>query len=267
MGEGPKIVKEIRRTIETRPPPPVAQLEGLNLSDWDLSDDWPELYISHSCFHKMISHCIDYMDRQVEVMGLILGDIFQWRNRVYTVAEDAVAADAEDSTATSVRFGAKGLEEVARALNEMEYEYLIVGWYHSHPGFTSFLSEKDLETQKKNFNKPYHTTIVIDPVNRQFRSYKVLENEYVEKRFQLYEESALERETTARRREEIMSYIEALIERQVKPRRHTPPTVIPGDAAQLPLTTHLSPEVRETIEEDIKRMIEEHQRAVGRRVR
>ncbi|MEM2977491.1 MAG: hypothetical protein QXW06_07570, partial [Thermoplasmata archaeon] len=126
-------------------------------------------------------------------------------------------------------------------------------------------SENDLETQKKNFNKPYHTTIVIDPVNRQFRAYKVIENEYVEKRFQLYEESALEKEVTARRREEIMNYIEALIERQVSPRKHTRPVVVPGGHAEPPHTSRLSPEVRQAIEEDIRRLIEEHQRALKKR--
>ncbi|MBM4248575.1 MAG: hypothetical protein FJ149_03925 [Euryarchaeota archaeon] len=264
MPEAPKIIKEIRRAVEARPPPEAIQLDGVDLAEWDLTDDWVELYISHNCFQKMVNHCNAYRDEAMEVMGLLLGDVFQWRNRIYTVAEDTVAADVEDSTATSVRFGNRGLDEVARALDEMEYEYLIVGWYHSHPGFTTFLSDKDLETQKKNFSKPFHATIVIDPVNRQFRSYKVIDDQYIEKRFLLYEESALERELSDRRRLEIMAYLASLVRKgPAGGERQAAPAVPNPKAAD---TSHrLSMEVRQAIQTDIQRMIDERNRQLERR--
>jgi len=256
MPEAPRIIKEIRKSVEARPPPEAIQLDGIDLAEWDLTDDWVELYISHTCFQKMVNHCNAFRDEAIEVMGLLLGDVFQWRNRIYTVAEDTVAADIEDSTATSVRFGSHGLEEVARALDEMEYEYLIVGWYHSHPGFTTFLSDKDMETQKKNFNKPFHATIVIDPVNKQFRSYKVIENQYIEKRYLLYEESSLERELTAKRRKEILTYLDALVQRQVGPGERAGPLVVPGSRSGRDTSNRLPADVRQAIEEDIRRMEE-----------
>ena len=261
MAEPPRIVKEIRKPVEPRPPPESAQLDGIDLSEWDLSDEVVELYISFSCFQKMIDHCMAHMGEQEEVMGLLLGDVFQWKNRIYTVAEDTVAADAEDSTATSVRFGTAGLDEVARALDEVDYEYLIVGWYHSHPGFTTFLSEKDLETQKKNFNKPYHATIVIDPVNRQFRSYKVTDDRYIEKKFSLFEQSPLERDLTEKRRQQILAYIDELVSRHLNPGEHPAPPEVPGEGQRVAMRTRLPEEVRQTIETDIKRMIEEHRKA------
>ena len=261
MGESPKIIKEIRKEIKVRPPPGIPKLNGLDLNDWDLTDDWTELFISHNCIQKMVSHCDSWRDKQIEVMGLIIGDIFQWRNRVYTIAEDTVAAEIEDSTATSVKFGIQGLQEVATALNNMEYEYMLVGWYHSHPGFTCFLSEKDLETQKRTFNKPYHATIVIDPISRQFRSYKVIEDEYIEKRYQLFAESEIEKELSTKKRKELMSYIDALVQRQTRPKgQHGEPTLVPTVAADPAPGTNLPPEVRSTLEADIKKMIEEHQK-------
>lgn len=259
MAEPPKIVKEIRKSVEQRPPPAPAHLDGIDISEWDMSDERVELYISYSCLQKMIAHCNAHLGEQEEVMGLLLGDVFQWKNEVYTMAEDTVAADAEDSTATSVRFGTEGLDEVARALDELEYEYLIVGWYHSHPGFTTFLSEKDLETQKKNFNKPFHATIVIDPVNKQFRSYKVVDDRYIEKKYMLYEQSPLEREMTEKRRTEILAYIDALVQRQLSPGEHPAPLVVPGERGAT--RNRLPEDVRQTIESDIKRMIDEHRKA------
>jgi proteasome lid subunit RPN8/RPN11 len=261
MAEPPRIVKEIRKPVEPRPPPDFPQFDGVDLSEWDLSDEAVELYISFSCFQKMVDHCISRMNDQEEVMGLLLGDVFQWKTRIYTVAEDTVASDAEDSTATSVRFGAAGLDEVARTLDEMDYEYLIVGWYHSHPGFTTFLSEKDLETQKKNFNKPFHATIVIDPVNRQFRSYKVIEDRYIEKRFSLFEQSPMERELTQKRREEIFAYIEEMVQRHMNPGMIDAQPKAPGETEKTSARTRLPEEVRQTIEKDIQRMIDKHNKA------
>jgi proteasome lid subunit RPN8/RPN11 len=259
MPEGPRIVKEIRRAVESRPPPEAVQLDGIDLSEWDLTDDRVELYISQTCFQKMVNHCNAFREEAIEVMGLLLGDVFQWRNHVYTVAEDTVAADAEDSTATSVRFGNKGLEEVARALDEMQYDYLIVGWYHSHPGFTTFLSDKDLDTHKKNFSKPFHATIVIDPVNRQFRSYKVSDNQYIEKRYMIYEESALERDLTAKRKAEVMAYLDSLVERRGPSGERIAAPAAPNPKADD--TSHRLPmEVRQAVQTDIQRMIEEQDR-------
>jgi proteasome lid subunit RPN8/RPN11 len=259
MPEAPKIIKEIRRSVEARPPPESVQLDGIELSEWDMTDDWVELYISHTCFQKMVNHCNAFREEAVEVMGLLLGDVFQWRNRIYTVAEDTVAAEAEDSSATSVRFGSKGLDEVARALDEVEYEYLIVGWYHSHPGFTTFLSDKDLETQKKNFNKPFHATIVIDPVNKQFRSYKVIDNQYIEKRFLIYEESALERDLTAKRRSEVMNYLDTLVQKKGGSGERPAPLKVPNPKA-VDTSSRLPMEVREAVQTDIQRMIDEQDR-------
>ena len=260
MPEAPKIVKEIRRQVESRPPPEAVQLDGIDLSEWDLTDERVELYISQTCFQKMVNHCNAFREEAIEVMGLLLGDVFQWRNHVYTVAEDTVAADAEDSTATSVRFGNTGLDEVARALDEMQYEYLIVGWYHSHPGFTTFLSDMDLETQKKNFSKPYHATIVIDPVNKQFRSYKVVDDRCVEKRFSLFEQSPMERELTEKRRKEILAYIDEVVQTHFKPPGQDATRVAAGPVERAASRTRLPESVRQTIEEDIKQIVDRHKR-------
>jgi len=152
------------------------------------------------------------------------------------------------------------LDEVAKTLDEMDYEYLIVGWYHSHPGFTTFLSEKDLETQKKNFSKPYHATIVIDPVNKQFRSYKVVDDRCVEKRFSLFEQSPMERELTEKRRKEILAYIDEVVQTHFKPPGQDATRVAAGPVERAASRTRLPDSVRQTIEEDIKQIVDRHKR-------
>ncbi|MCK4780659.1 MAG: Mov34/MPN/PAD-1 family protein, partial [Candidatus Lokiarchaeota archaeon] len=39
----------------------------------------------------------------------------------------------------------------------------IVGWWHSHPGFSCFLSHTDLKTQEYFFPESYQVALVVDP--------------------------------------------------------------------------------------------------------
>ncbi|UCE45194.1 MAG: hypothetical protein JSU93_07430 [Methanobacteriota archaeon] len=54
------------------------------------------------------------------------------------------------------------------------FSYAIMGWYHSHPGHTCFMSKTDLSTQRVMFTQPYHCALVIDPVNREIEAFKLL---------------------------------------------------------------------------------------------
>jgi len=40
---------------------------------------------------------------------------------------------------------------------------VIVGWYHTHPGWTIFLSEWDLFIHRSFFKDPWQFALVIDP--------------------------------------------------------------------------------------------------------
>lgn len=53
-----------------------------------------------------------------------------------------------------------------RIWDELEHKRLIiVGWYHTHPGFGIFLSGTDVRTCKTYYNNPYQIAVVIDPIN------------------------------------------------------------------------------------------------------
>ena len=253
MSDRPRIVAERKRRAREMKPP-----QEFLIHEWGKPYAGIDVYISQVAFDKMMSQCASYAKRHLEALGYLVGDYCRWKNKEYTIVEDAVTSDLE-TTSVSVHFQA--FEKAFDQLDKIDFDYVIVGWYHSHPGFTTFLSEKDLETQKKNFNKPYHATIVIDPVNRQFRSYKVIDDRYMEKKFSLFEQSPMERELTDKRRKEILTYIDKLVMRHLNPGENPEPLDVPGEGHRVAMRTRLPEEVRQTIETDIKRMIEEHRRA------
>ncbi|MEM2900842.1 MAG: hypothetical protein QXT63_08635, partial [Thermoplasmata archaeon] len=81
--------------------------------------------------------------------------------------------------------------ELMKELDKIKFDYILVGWYHSHPGHTSFLSVTDLETQRKQFNKPYQVALVIDPINKEMKAFKLWEYNYVEITYKICPDSML----------------------------------------------------------------------------
>ncbi|MDQ1371328.1 MAG: proteasome regulatory subunit [Candidatus Thermoplasmatota archaeon] len=189
----PKIVRETRRRPVERAPPP---RDSLAPHEW-LSDESRaeyekvlasghpfELYVSRHAEATMRSHAQAEAPRRLEVMGFMLGDVCSWRGRAYATVRDVVTTDL-DSTQSKVRFDRDALPKLFGGLDGTGFDYIIVGWYHSHPGHTCFMSRTDLETQRTMFDQPYHAALVIDPLNEDFKAFKLSGAGYEEVPFAL----------------------------------------------------------------------------------
>jgi hypothetical protein len=64
-----------------------------------------------------------------------------------------------------VTFTHEAWNEVHREMDAKFTDRDIVGWYHSHPNFGIFLSDRDCFIQEHFFNGPGHIAYVVDPVN------------------------------------------------------------------------------------------------------
>ena len=98
----------------------------------------------------------------MEVMGLMLGDFID----DYTVRVVDVFAMPQSGTGVSVEavdpvFQTKMLD----MLRQTDRPEMVVGWYHSHPGFGPWLSSVDINTQMsfEQLNKRA-VAVVIDPI-------------------------------------------------------------------------------------------------------
>jgi proteasome lid subunit RPN8/RPN11 len=85
-----------------------------------------------------------------------------------------------------VKFDSSGFEKLFEKLDCAGFDYVIVGWYHSHPGYGCFMSAVDLQTQSDMFREKYHVAIVIDPVNLDFRGYRLSAGRLYEKSFKVF---------------------------------------------------------------------------------
>merc|ERR1711893_361274 len=117
-----------------QPPPP---------SDAPVVDTQEQVYISSLALLKMLKH--GRAGVPMEVMGLMLGEYVD----EYTVKVVDVFAMPQSGTGVSVEavdpvFQAKMLD----MLKQTGRPEMVVGWYHSHPGFGCWLSGVDINTQQ-----------------------------------------------------------------------------------------------------------------------
>jgi proteasome lid subunit RPN8/RPN11 len=194
----PRIVRETRRPIEEKEPP---GYPALSPHDWLSGDSIAlytevvesgkpfDVYLSATAEKKIRLQAEKEAPRRLEVMGFLLGEVREWKCHKYVVVRDIVTTELKSSS-SKVRFDPKGFPRLFGNLDESGFDYVLVGWYHSHPGHTCFLSRTDLETQRRMFDQPYHTAIVIDPVNQDMKAFRLSGNGYDEVSFAIFEGEA-----------------------------------------------------------------------------
>ncbi|KAK3248456.1 multicatalytic endopeptidase [Cymbomonas tetramitiformis] len=133
---------------------------GAPPADAPLVDTSEQVYISSLALLKMLKH--GRAGVPMEVMGLMLGEFVD----DYTVRVTDVFAMPQSGTGVSVEavdpvFQTKMLD----MLKQTGRPEMVVGWYHSHPGFGCWLSGVDINTQQ-SFEQlnPRAVAVVVDPI-------------------------------------------------------------------------------------------------------
>jgi len=133
---------------------------GMPNPDANLPDTAETTHISSLALLKMLKH--GRAGVPMEVMGLMLGDFVD----DYTVQVVDVFAMPQSGTGVSVEavdpvFQTKMLE----MLKQTNRPQMVVGWYHSHPGFGCWLSGVDVNTQQsfEQLNRRA-VAVVVDPI-------------------------------------------------------------------------------------------------------
>jgi proteasome lid subunit RPN8/RPN11 len=101
-----------------------------------------------------------------EVGGLLIGEVFSWEGTLYVDIRVALSGERTQAGPTHVTFTADTWAALLRR-QEREYPGLwVVGWYHSHPRMSVFLSDMDLGLHRGFFSQPWHVALVINAQDR-----------------------------------------------------------------------------------------------------
>jgi proteasome lid subunit RPN8/RPN11 len=168
---GARVVGQSRRPVRTAPPPAgdgalpwrEAPLHG-GTPHAGPAGGVPPLFIVEGIARAIDAHVRDRADAGEEALGLLIGDwALDGEGAAYTVALDAPTGELA-GTRVSVRFRPEGLAQVATELDTLDYDHLVVGWYHSHLDLGCFMSDVDLRTQRAGFPHAHQVAVVIDAV-------------------------------------------------------------------------------------------------------
>uniref|UniRef100_A0ACD6ADA8 Uncharacterized protein n=1 Tax=Avena sativa TaxID=4498 RepID=A0ACD6ADA8_AVESA len=128
--------------------------------DTPLPDSSEQIYISPLALLKMLKHARSGVP--MEVMGLMLGEFVD----EYTVTVVDVFAMPQSGTGVSVEAVDHAFQtNMMDMLRQAGRPEMVVGWYHSHPGFGCWLSGTDMHTQQ-SFEQlnPRAVAVVVDPI-------------------------------------------------------------------------------------------------------
>lgn len=134
-------------------------------------------------YENIIKHIIRLCkNSDLEICGYLSGNIYQWKKDLYVVIEEhlfiegAVQSEQYSTSPLEGELGQYGdkLEELKKTKKNENLR--IVGWWHSHPGFTCFLSSTDIETQRAIFPLSYQVALVVDPVNDELAFFTLEDN-------------------------------------------------------------------------------------------
>jgi proteasome lid subunit RPN8/RPN11 len=127
------------------------------------------VFISEPAYQAMWGHARETLaegDTIREVGGILVGLVYRDEAGPYLEVKAAIAAEHTRSEGTEVAFTPETWAQVNRVKDSRYPEDRIVGWYHTHPRFGIFLSERDRFVHRHSFPQPWAAAYVIDPVQR-----------------------------------------------------------------------------------------------------
>ncbi|KAF8529061.1 JAB1/Mov34/MPN/PAD-1 ubiquitin protease-domain-containing protein [Hysterangium stoloniferum] len=128
--------------------------------DHQIPDNGEVIHISSLALLKMLKH--GRAGVPMEVMGLMLGEFVD----EYTVQVIDVFAMPQSGTTVTVESVDHVFQQrMAEMLKQTGRTEMVVGWYHSHPGFGCWLSSVDINTQQsfESLNSR-SVAVVVDPI-------------------------------------------------------------------------------------------------------
>ena len=130
----------------------------------EIDPDNLPIYVDLDVMRDMEAHA--HTNKRVELGGVMLGkQCVDDDGKPFVVVTDSLRARHYEATRGSFKFTHETWSQITGERNRFHPELEMVGWYHTHPGWTVFLSPMDLFICNNFFNRPLDVALVIDPCN------------------------------------------------------------------------------------------------------
>jgi len=133
------------------------------------------VFISEKAFDRATTRGGD--DTTREVGGILVGEVCRDEAGPYVRVDTTIDALHAEEKGTELTFTHATWDHIHKEMDERHKDKRILGWYHTHPGFGIFLSDRDQFIHKSFFNLPYQIALVYDPKSREHGVFAWQENE------------------------------------------------------------------------------------------
>ena len=122
------------------------------------------VHMDYEAFNQAYEHAKNNVP--YEIGGFVMGYVGRWKNEYYLRIKKVIPVKSK-STYVTVEFLSSDVGQTVSEINKIKtkYGYYILGWYHSHPGYTCKPSRLDLRSHITYFREPYQVGLIIDPLN------------------------------------------------------------------------------------------------------
>lgn len=116
-------------------------------------------------------------DTTREIGGVLVGEVLKDDAGTYLKIDTTVDALHAEEKGAELTFTHATWEHINKEMDTKHKGKKVVGWYHTHPGFGVFLSDRDQFIQKSFFNLPFQVAFVYDPKTKEHGMFTWHDNE------------------------------------------------------------------------------------------
>lgn len=102
----------------------------------------------------------------VEICGVLVGGWSSDADGPYASITQYIRCDGATQKFAEVTFTHDSWAQINKEMDSKYQDLRIIGWYHSHPNFGIFLSDRDGFIQQNFFSGPGQIAMVVDPVRK-----------------------------------------------------------------------------------------------------
>jgi proteasome lid subunit RPN8/RPN11 len=139
--------------------------EGLRTTAFPRVSQGFRVYVAEKAFDHATGRGDAHPDR--EVGGILVGEVCRDDSGPYVRVDATIDALHADEQGTELTFTHATWEHINKEMDSRHAGKKIVGWYHTHPGFGVFLSDRDVFIHRSFFNLPHQIALVYDPKSRE----------------------------------------------------------------------------------------------------
>ena len=133
------------------------------------------VFVAEEAFDRAVERGTN--DTSREIGGVLVGEVLKDDAGPYLKIETTVDALHADEKGAELTFTHATWEHINKEMDTKHKGKKVVGWYHTHPGFGVFLSDRDQFIHKSFFNLPFQVAFVYDPKSREHGMFTWHDNE------------------------------------------------------------------------------------------